>query len=188
MNDKKIIKSLYNQTPLKILSFLSVQPGIIFSAQEIAHKTDSSKGATNQTLRLFLAFDMVQREKKGTVFLYTLNDNNFVLKQFKIFENVLRLQKMVYEIRPYCYQIVLYGSCADGSNTGESDIDLFVKTEHTAKVGKLINKHVSTSYNIKPVVQDPLEIVSAKKEDKVYFEQVKKGILLWEGKPIDEKI
>ena len=187
MNDRKIKKTLYHQRPLKILSFISIHPEKLFSAKEIAEATKSSKGATNQTLRSLLALDVLSREKKGNVFLYKLNAENLILRHFKIFETLLALQKLVKKIQKYCQEIILFGSCADGSNTGESDIDLFIRSEYKKEVRKIINKHESLDMKYQIIIQDSLEFVSSKKEDSVFHNQVKKGICLWEGRPTYEK-
>lgn len=191
MNDsnnkmKDIKKILYNQVPLQILSFLSDYPGTLFSANEIAGKTKSSKGSTNQVLRFLLNLDISFREKKGNLFLYKLNADSFVLKQFKIFENLLELQKLVKEIKKYCYKIVLYGSRANGTNNWESDVDLFIITEYKKEVRKIIGKYETMNRKFQIVLQDPLEVSSSKKEDSVFYRQVSKGITLWEGKPTYE--
>jgi len=193
MNDKDNImnnltdkKYLYHRTPLRILSFISSRPGVIFSADEIAKATKVSKGATNQTLRLLLELDILSRDKKGNLFLYKLNSGNIVLRYFKIFENLLALQKLVGEIQKYCYQIILFGSRSDGSNAEKSDVDLFVKTEYKNQVRGIINKYESSDIKYQIVMLRPLEFISSKKEDGVFYEQVKKGIVLWEGKPTYE--
>jgi len=183
MNNEDIKKYLYNQTSLRIFSFISVNPGKIFSAQEISRQAKSSRGATNQVLRLFLELGVLSREKKGNLFLYKFNAESYIAKQFKIFENLLSLYRLIIEIQPYCYQIVLFGSCADGSNSIDSDLDLFIKSEYENEVRKIINNYKGVVPRIKAVIQDPLEIASAKNEDKAFFQQVKKGIILWEGKP-----
>lgn len=180
-------QKLYHKTPLRILSFLSLRPTKIFSAKEISDNIKSSKGATNQSLRLFLTMEVVSREKKGTTFLYRLNFDNIVLKQFKIFEVLLGIQNLIKDIKPYCYQIILFGSCANGSNTERSDIDLFIKTEQKIKVQKFINKFKITNLKIQPVILDPLEIAASKREDKPFYEQIKKGIVLWEGESAHEE-
>lgn len=177
-------KRLYHQTPLKVLSFLSAHTSDVFSAKEIQEQTKSSKGATHQALRLFLNLDILSREGKGNLFLYKTNPNNNILKQFKILETMLGIRKAIEEIQPYCYQIILYGSCSSGDNTQDSDIDLFIKTEYKNKVQKIINKYKDNDLRIQAVIQDPLEILSSKKTDKVFFEQVEKGIILWEGRPV----
>lgn len=188
MDVLKIENLLYHKTPLKIFSFLSLHPGQIFSAREISKQTKSSKGATNETLRLLLRLDILSREQKGNLFLYRLCLDSFLLKQFKIFENLLHLEGLVKDIRPYSSQIILFGSRADGSNSQDSDIDIFIKSNYKDRVRKLINKYEADDFKIRPVIQDSLEIISSHKTDRAFFEQVKKGITLWEGKPAYEEL
>lgn len=188
MNNLKIKKYLYHYTPLKIISFISNQPGEVFSAHEISRVTKSSKGATNQILRLLLELDILSRERKGNLFLYRLNADSFVLRQFKIFENLLGLRGLVKEIQKYCYEIVLFGSCAEGSNAKESDIDLFIITEYKKEVRRIVAKYKTVDVKYQAIIQDPLESVSSKKEDSVFHGQIKRGITIWKGRPTYEKI
>jgi len=188
MNDRNIKKRLYHQIPLGILSFVASNPGAVFSAGEISKEAHASKGATSQTLGFLLELEIISREKKGNTFLYKLNTDNFVLKQFKIFENLLDLQNMVKAIQKYCSEIILFGSRADGSNDGKSDIDLFIRTEYKDKVRKIITKHETTDVRYQVIIQDSLESASSKKEDSVFHRQVKKGITLWKGRAAYEEI
>ena len=188
MNNLKIKKHLYHYTPLKLLSFISNHQGEVFSANEIFLATKSSKGATNQILRLLLELDILSREKKGNLFLYTLNADSFVLRQFKIFENLLGLQGLVKEIQKYCYEIVLFGSCAGGANTKESDIDLFIITEYKKEVRRIVAEYKTVDVKYQAIIQDPLESVSSKKEDSVFHGQIKRGITIWKGRPTYEEI
>lgn len=188
MNSLKIKKYLYHHTPLKLLSFVSNQPGEVFSANEISRLAKSSKGATNQILRLLLGLDILSRERKGNLFLYRLNADNLVLRQFKIFENLLSLQGLVKKIQEYCYEIILFGSCADGSNTKESDMDLFIITEHKKEVRRIVAEYKTVDVKYQVIIQDPLESVSSKKEDSVFHGQIKKGITIWKGRPTHEEV
>lgn len=178
---------LYHRTPLKLLSFFSCYPGEILSAKEISIQTKSSKGATNQALRLLLEMDILSRERKGNLFLYKLNFDNIVLRQFKIFENLMSIQKLIKSIQPLCSQIVLFGSCATGTNSIKSDIDLFIETDDKKTVQRIITKYTRSIPNINAAIYDSLEIIETQKEDKPFFEQVKKGLVLWEGRPAYEK-
>jgi predicted nucleotidyltransferase len=185
---KEYKEKLYHRTPLKIISFLGQYPQKVFYEREIHKLTNISIGSVNKTLKLLVELDIVEREKKGNLFLYTLNSENSLLKHFKIFENLLLIPDLVKKIKPFAYEIVLYGSCSDGTNTVESDIDIFIKAEEVSKVRKIVNKYRTTYESIKAVILDPLEIASSKKEDAVFYEEVKKGIVLWKGKPKHEKI
>lgn len=187
MNDQKIKRFLYHDVPLKILSFVSVHHGVVLSADEIRKGVKTSRGATNQTLRLLLELEILSREKKGNLYLYKLNPDNYLLKQFKIFENTLKLQDLISGIKKYCYEIILFGSCATGTNVKESDIDLFIRTEQKKKVMIAVRKY-EVNMKIKAVIQDSLEHAVFKNEDKVFYDQILKGITLWKGKPTYEEI
>lgn len=181
-------QKLFHQTPLRILSFLSLHPGEIFCEGEIKKAIKSSAGSINQTLRLLLELDIVSRETKGNVFLYKLNNDSPLLKNFKIFETLLQIHDLIKEATPYSYEIILYGSCADGTNAVNSDIDIFIKTEYKSKVKKIVSKYRAVDDKLKAVILDPLEIASSKKADKVFYREVKNGIVLWKGKPTYEEI
>jgi predicted nucleotidyltransferase len=178
---------LYNPVPLKILSFFSLNSADNFLASEISKAVSASKGATHQALQLLIEFEIVMRHAKGNLFLYKVNEDSPVLKNFKMFENFLSLQPLLKKLKPHAYQIILFGSCASGDNTEHSDIDLFVKTEEKDKVEKIINKFTQEGKRINAALYDSLEAVSLQKEDKHFFEQIKKGIILWEGKPEHEE-
>jgi predicted nucleotidyltransferase len=189
MNVSKIKKLLYNQAPLRILSFLSLRSRKVFSAREISQATCLSKGTTHKVLRLFIDLNILSKEHKGNAFLYTLQSDNVLLKQFKIFENIFALKPVIEKIKSYCYQIILFGSCANGDNINESDMDLFIKSECDKKtILKLIDKYSSKDMQINSAIFDSLEIAKLQKEDKVFLEQIKKGITLWEGKPEYENL
>jgi len=178
---------LYNPVPLKVLSFFSLNPSDNFLASEISKAVSASKGATHQALQLLIEFEIVRRKAKGNLFLYKVNEDSPVLKNFKMFENFLQLQPLLKQLKRYAYQIVLFGSCASGENTEQSDIDLFIKTEDKDKVEKIISKFAQNGKRINAAIYDALEAVSLQKEDKHFFEQIKKGITLWEGKPEHEE-
>lgn len=185
---KKYKLYLFHKTPLKIFSFLSRHPGNMFCEAEIRKLTKSSVGSTNQTLRHLLDLNIISREIKGNVFLYQLNDGNYILRYYKIFETLLYIHDFVEEVKPYASAIILYGSCAQGSNTTKSDIDLFIKTEYKSKVRKIVTKYREIDETFKAVILDPLEIAESKKEDEVFYKEVREGITLWEGKPTYEEI
>lgn len=49
------------------------------------------------------------------------------------------------------------------------------------KIRKIVNKYRAINENLKVVIFGPLEIASSKKEDKVFYNEVKKDIILREG-------
>lgn len=184
MND--YITQLYNKVPLKILSCVSTYSHDHFLAKELEDEIKLSKGAVNQSLRLLLKLDIIKRIKKGNLFLYSINPDNILLKQFKIFETILTIQELLKEISPYSYQIILFGSCATGTNSIDSDIDLFIHSESVEKTRKICNKYNPKIISLRPIIQDTLELTATEKHDKAFYAQIKKGIILWEGETSSE--
>ncbi|MFQ5836011.1 MAG: nucleotidyltransferase domain-containing protein [bacterium] len=174
-------KNLLNKVPLKIFSYLCRVPYTPHYEREIARSVNVSIGATNQTLKLLLSMGVVTREKKGQLYLYRVIADSPEVREFKKFENIIDLTGLILRIRDVCSKIVLYGSCATGEDTSESDIDLFIVSEDKAKVLNAIRKDSKRiKREIKPVIVRVEEYLSMRNRKEVLLEELNKGIVLWE--------
>ncbi len=174
-------KKLLNRTPLEIFSYLCRVPHIPHYEREIARAVGVSIGATNQTLKLLLSLGMVTREKKGQLYLYQIITENPIFREFKKFENLLDITGLVLRIRDISNKIVLYGSCATGADTIESDVDLFVISREKEKVLTAIRKEAKQiRRDIKPVVVGVEEYLSMRNKKEALLEEVDQGIVLYE--------
>lgn len=174
-------EKLLNRTPLKIFSYLCRVPHVSHYEREIARAIDVSIGATNQTLKLLLNLDVVTREKKGQLYLYRVTDDNPLVKKFKKFENVLDITGLVLKIKDMCNKVVLYGSCAKGEDTIQSDIDLFVISREKEKVLNEIMKETKRMRReIKPVIVSVEEYLSMRNKKEPLLEEIDRGIVLYE--------
>jgi predicted nucleotidyltransferase len=174
-------ENLLNKVPLKIFSYLCRVPYTPHYEREIARSVNVSIGATNQTLKLLLSMGVVTREKKGQLYLYRLIADSPGVREFKKFENIIDLTDLILRIRDVCRKIVLYGSCATGEDTNESDIDLFIVTENKAKVLNEIRKETRRlDREIKPVIVRVEEYLAMRNRTEVLLKELKKGIILWE--------
>ena len=174
-------ENLLNKVPLKIFSYLCRVPFTPHYEREIARSINVSIGATNQTLKLLLSMGLVTREKKGQLYLYRVIADSPTVREFKKFENIIDLTDLIIRIRDVCRKIVLYGSCATGEDTNESDIDLFVVTENKVKVLNDIRKETRRlDREIKPVIVRMEEYLAMRSRKEVLLEELNKGIILWE--------
>ena len=75
----------------------------------------------------------------------------------------------------------MFGSCGRGDDTINSDIDLFILTDNGNK-DKINNIIESTKCErqINPVIVDTVEIMQLEKDDKTFYNEINKGIILWE--------
>jgi len=174
-------EKLLNAVPLKIFSYLCRVPHIPHYEREIARSVEVSVGATNQTLKLLLNMGILTKEKKGQLYLYRIIPDNPIVREFKKFENILDLNSLLLRIGKVSNKIVLYGSCASGEDTIESDVDLFVVSREKEKVLREIRKETrQIKREIKSVVVSVEEYLSMRNKKEVILEEVDKGIILYE--------
>lgn len=174
-------EKLLNRVPLKIFSYLCRGSHAPHYEREIARTVDVSIGTTNQTLKLLLNLGIVKREKKGQLYLYRVMADNPVVQEFKKFDNILDLTGLVSRIKDLCNKIVLYGSCATGEDTIESDIDLFIIGREKGEILSEIRKETrQIKREIKAVIVSIEEYLSMRNKKEVFLEEVDRGIVLWE--------
>ena len=111
------------------------------------------------------------------------------LRLFKAINTVLNIAPLVKRLKVLCKTVLLYGSCANGTNAEESDLDLFVVSGSREQVLDAVERFSPRDRygfaEIKPVVKTPAEWAALESKDPVYFAEVQKGIVLYE-KGIDE--
>lgn len=171
----------FTPTSLSILVQLAEDPMKEFYQREIAKKAKVSLGSANQLLKDLVDSEIIVLEKRGKMFFYKINLNNPVTRHFKILFNVMRLDDLVKELRDLCKRIILFGSCAEGTDVKESDMDLFVLTQKRNLVLQIINKYEKKiDRRISPIILSTMDWVQLRKNDKPLYDNISKGIVLWQ--------
>ncbi len=168
----------------KVLHFLIDHPVKDFLESEIQKTTKISKSGVNYALRDLVATDFLFRSKRGKAFFYTLNHKNLVVKQLKVIETIIQLGSLLKKLKPLASKIILFGSSSRGENMPDSDIDLLIITHSKNSVQDQIKK-LRNKRKIQPVICSNIKFLEKKKTDTVFYEQVNKGIVIWEGSEHD---
>ncbi|MCL2859876.1 MAG: nucleotidyltransferase domain-containing protein [Oscillospiraceae bacterium] len=177
---------LYNKNPLLVLSHLSKNVYQENTATSVSKELGLALSSVHTILKNFEKYGIVTSRLLGKNVIYELDKNNPLLKQFRIFDNISSLIPIVKEIKEFAREIILFGSCATGEDTVKSDIDLFVLTDEEEKIlevlrgieiGSELNSNVR---QINPIIQNTLGFMQFKKEEKAFFDEIMKGIVLWE--------
>lgn len=184
MSAKNILFSTNHQ---KIISLLAENSDKSFTEKEIVKDTGVSKTGVNAVLKELEGSGLVLREKRGRMSFWSVDDSIPLIQELKKTQNLSTLFPLVQKLKPVAKRIILYGSTATGTDTSESDIDLFVLTENKNEVFKEI-RAFKTHREIKPVVQTTLEYATSRKKDKVFYEQVAKGIILFEKEADEQRL
>jgi predicted nucleotidyltransferase len=168
-------------TLVTVLELFLSDPMQEYHEREVIRKTRVSKGSANRILRLLSGLGFLSRERKGRMVFYRLNRSEAVVRQFKVLATVYALKELIDRVKEECRRIVLFGSCAQGTDTKDSDIDLFVLTSTKTSVRKSIGDFGRKSERkITPIVADVNEFARMKREDKTFYDNIERGILLWE--------
>lgn len=169
-------------TVMNVLEFFLTDPMKEYYGREVSRKTGVSLGSANRILRLLTDVDFLTQERKGKMIIYRLNLKEPVVKQFKILINVFSLKELVSELKLGSQRVVLFGSCSQGTDTKESDIDLFIITIEKERIRKIVNVfNRKLQRHIAPIIVDMNEFIRLKKEDKPLYENIERGIVLWEA-------
>lgn len=173
--------SLISTNAQKVLDFLIQNPGKQFLANEIQKSTKISRAGVNFALRKLAKEKFIFREKKATIYLYSIDHNDQVIKQLKVLRTAILLQPLVNKLKKISGKIILFGSCARGEDIPESDIDIFILTNSSEEVREIIETYKSCK-KVRSIIKNSLQFVEMEKKDPVFFEEIHRGITFWETK------
>ena len=140
-----------------------------------------SRGSAHKILVMLANVDFLTRKERGRMLMYRLNMKEPTVKQLKIAINTFALKKLVDDLKSYSRRVILFGSCSQGTDTKESDIDLLIVAMEKEPIVKLLSDvNRKNERKIAPIVVDMTEFILLKKEDKPLYENIERGIILWE--------
>ena len=172
---------MFNRNPMLILSYLSKSVYGDNITSHVAKELSLGVGSVHSILKQFEANGVVASKKVGKSVLYDVKRNNPMINAFRIFDNLLDLDGLISDLKLHSRKIILFGSCASGRDTFQSDIDIFIIADEDEKdkILELINNY-KLGREIKPIIVDMVEFISLEKDDAVFYKEIMKGIELWE--------
>jgi len=118
------------------------------------------------------------------MYFYSVDSSNAVLIEFKKMVNLLLIEPLAEELKKISSRVILYGSCAVGTDTSESDMDLFVVSNSEERVSNIIARFTFPrgfeNIRIQPVIRTPVQLLEARESEQTFMEEVERGIVLWE--------
>ena len=106
-----------------------------------------------------------------------------LIKGIKILLNIKKIDLQFLKKFPFVTAVGLYGSCAKGENNRDSDVDLWLLTDHAdeekkAALAAAIRKQVD---HAKLLFLDPEKIKALKKQDELFYHALSFGSILLAG-------
>ena len=171
-------EEIFATSQARVLRFLAYHSGQSFYEQEIVKHTGVSRSAVNLATRSLHQAGLLLKEQRGRMNFYTADDHHPFVRQFKVLNTTAQLEPLLRSLRPLARQVTLFGSCAQGSDTAESDVDLFILASDRSQAMAAIG-HFSSDRRIQPVVVSNQEFAAMKEREPAFYAQVQRGIVLW---------
>jgi DNA-binding transcriptional ArsR family regulator len=167
-----------------VLSLLAKFSGQEFYEREIARKLGISYGSANRALNELYSTGAVTRRREGKMYFYCIDSSNAALTKFKKVVNLMLIEPLVEELKKMSNRIVLYGSCALGTDTSESDLNLFAVSNSKEDVANAISNYKSPrgygNIDIQSVIRTPVGLLEGGESERTFMEEVHRGLVLWE--------
>ena len=169
----------------RILEWLSRNPARSIHVNELARKTGLSNATCSRILNVLERKGILSREEKGNAHFYSMNDN-YLTREIKRFFLLLRihesaLTEALSDVHPSLTNLVLYGSCARGTNDERSDLDILAMVNEKIRIPldpfeEELGIHIEiTSLNIG-------RWLAMKERNEGFYNEVKRdGIILYGG-------
>jgi hypothetical protein len=175
------IVSTVNQ---KVLSLFTKFSDREFYERQVARQLGIGYSSANGALNELYSTGVIKRRQEGKMYFYSVDRSNPIIIAYKKLVNLLLIEPLVENLKNISNRVVLYGSCAQGTDTSVSDLDLFIISNKRYKVLDIINNFKFSkgfeNIQIQAVVHTPVELLESKGPDQAYYEEVEQGIVLWE--------
>ncbi len=174
MNIEQIFSS---KERIKILNSIIYLEGK-FGVNEVARKVKVSKSLVSKYFEILVKNKILK--KTGNKFIVR---DNAIVRGIKIMLNIHKINTRIFRRYKFVKAVGLYGSCAKGTNTESSDIDLWIKVEKIdeKKIIELTSKLRKKLKNVKVLILDDKKIEELKRNDPVFYHSLYFGSLMLYG-------
>jgi predicted nucleotidyltransferase len=172
------MESLFSTSQrIKILEAVIFRMGSV-SVNNIASQLGLSKGLLSKYFQILLKEQILKKEKGKLVV-----DDNASVKAVKILLNVRRIDTRIFSKYQFVTAVGLYGSCARGENTEDSDVDLWVRVKDVkeTKIASLTSEINKKIKNAKLLFLSDKKIEKLRKEDIMFYYSLSFGSIILYG-------
>lgn len=172
---------LTNVTPLtlSVLRLLARAPDRWFFVREIARNVGGSYGGCHKVLGNLYSMGLLVRKRTGKNLYYTIQVKEPSIKHFKIFLNLLETRSAIDDIVDRCSMVTLFGSCARGEDTHDSDVDVLVVTHEPQELRRVLVGRDVGGRKLGAIIVSARKMMKMRNDDTALYHEVEKGIVVW---------
>lgn len=166
------------------LIFLGRHPRNSYYVRELSKILSISTGSMSGQLRTLQESGLVSSERKGRTLLFRADISHPVVREAKILSTLLELSLLIPSGKTGILRMILFGSCASGEDSEESDIDLYIETpDRPAAMALLARAGSGITRKISPIILSPDEALQLRTRDRPLFTRINAGKVL-AGEPL----
>lgn len=172
------MESLFSTSQrIQILEAVIFRTGSV-SVNNIASQLGLSKGLVSKYFQILLKQKILKKGKDGLIVL-----DSPLVRAVKILLNVRSIDAGIFSKYPFVTAAGLYGSCARGENTEDSDVDLWVKVKDVeeTKIASLTSEINKKIKNAKLLFLSDKKIEKLRKEDIMFYHSLSFGSIILYG-------
>lgn len=166
---------------IKLLYYIFYRKDV--TVTQVSKETGVNKGLVSRYLNKLINFGLIKKQNRKYIIL-----DNAIVRAIKLF---LNLNKININFVKYDWVrgIGLFGSWASGENVYDSDIDIWVKTDHypseyeLAKLQKKLKDMGGAEVNL--LVLTPQKIKELKERDIPFYNSIIKNYVILMGESIE---
>lgn len=167
----------------KVLFFLAKYSDREFYERQVARKLDISYGSANAALNELYSAGSIRRRQAGRMFFYSIDNGNPAIKELKKIINLFLVEPLVNKLKKIASGIIVYGDCAHGLDTSNSELNLFVVAEDRDKVIRIAGRYRLPrgyeSIKLRIAVNTVDELLIINKTDKGFASLLNAGMIIW---------
>ena len=171
---------MFKEPELKVLDHLILSPEGKGFISQIARDIGISKSEVSKAVKVLKQGGLVRTQPSGRNVVCFVDRRLPVIARLRTAFNLLEITPKIGPLRNCTDKIILFGSCAQGTDTSDSDIDLLVIARDKAKINKLTQK-IKLSRPVQWVIKTPQEYVIMNNKEQVFAQEIGRGIVLWEA-------
>lgn len=170
----------YTAATWAILDALGKDPDSSLHTRKVAEQARVSVGAASTILRTLERSHLVDIEVKGAMKFYRINLVNPISREFKILYTIGKLYPLVEELRENTERVVLFGSCAEGTDGKDSDVDLLILTQDPRAVKESLSRFQKRFHrHLSPIIVNAEGLARLRRQDSPLYNSIVKGRILW---------
>lgn len=171
---------MMREPELKVLNYLTASPDGRGFISQIARAIGISKGEVSKAVKVLKDAGLVRSEQSGRNVVCYIDRRLPVFARLRTAFNLLEIMPQTAILHGCADKIILFGSCAEGTDTADSDIDLLVIARDKIKAEKAARK-IKLPRPVQWVMKTPQEYVIMNDKERVFADEIGRGIVLWEA-------